>query len=186
MRTRLLISMIASASLWRIFFSSGALANFSPVGAIALFGGCYFLNKKIAFVATIACILISDLFLNYFIYFGELKLFYDGIFLNYFSIALIVLIGTLIKKVKFESILLCSSLAAFTHWLISDIGVWLYSPLYPKTFEGLITCFVAALPFLQNMLLGNLFFSFLLFGLFEYANNKLLTKVLIHKNPSTN
>jgi len=152
------------------------LANFSPIGAIALFGGCYFLNKKVAFLVVLASILISDLALNYFVYFGEFKLLYNGIFFNYFSIALTVLIGALIKKVKFESILLCSSLAAFTHWLISDIGVWLYSPLYPKTFEGLIACFVAAIPFLQNMLLGNLFFSFVLFGLFELSSKKLLNK----------
>jgi len=172
-RLALLFSIIASAVIWRVSFSSGALANFSPIGAVALFGGYYFSNKRFAFIATIASLILSDLFLNYFIYSGKLTLFYPGFFWNYLGLALIVIIGSLIKKVSFESVFLSSSFAAFSHWLISDIGVWFSGALYPKTFEGLVTCFVAAIPFLQNMFLGNLFFCCLMFGACEFANKKL-------------
>ena len=116
MRVRVLISIIASACFWRVCFSSGALANFSPIGAIALFGGSYFFNKKIAVAVILLAIGISDLALNYFVYFGELKFFYDGIIFNYLSIALIVFIGSLIKKVKFESL---GPLKPFRSWSLA-------------------------------------------------------------------
>ncbi len=169
----LLVSIITSAVIWRVSFSSGALANFSPIGAIALFSACYFSNKKLAYIATIASLVLSDLVLNYFVYSTNFTLFYPGLLWNYLGLALIVLIGSLIKKVNLESIFLSSSLAAFTHWFISDLGVWLHGTLYPKTFEGLVACFVAAIPFLQNMFLGNLFFSCLMFGAFEFAGKRL-------------
>ena len=46
--------------------------------------------------------------------------------------------------------------------------------LYPKTVAGLINCYVAAIPFFRNMLLGNLLYSALLFGAFAFAENRFI------------
>jgi hypothetical protein len=59
-------------------------------------------------------------------------------------------------------------------FIISDFGVWLGS-LYPHTWQGLTTCYVAALPFLRNELMGDLFYSGLLFGTFYLAQLKFPT-----------
>jgi hypothetical protein len=42
--------------------------------------------------------------------------------------------------------------------------MWLFSGFYPLTSAGLIACYVAAIPFFQNTLAGDLFFTALLFG----------------------
>jgi hypothetical protein len=52
---------------------------------------------------------------------------------------------------------------------ITNFGMWLFSGFYPRTVEGLETCFVAAIPFFQNTLAGDLFYATLLFGGFRIA-----------------
>ena len=47
---------------------------------------------------------------------------------------------------------------------ITNFGVWLFSGFYPRTLAGLEACYVAAIPFFQNTIAGDLFFSGLLFG----------------------
>jgi hypothetical protein len=42
---------------------------------------------------------------------------------------------------------------------------------YPQTPAGLVDCYVAAIPFFQNTLLSNLFYSALLFGGLVIAEN---------------
>jgi hypothetical protein len=54
-----------------------------------------------------------------------------------------------------------SSLAFF---LLSNAAVWAFSGLYPVTPQGLAECFVAALPFLDKTLMGDLFWAGALFG----------------------
>ena len=44
--------------------------------------------------------------------------------------------------------------------------------MYPKTPAGLLNCYVAAIPFFQNTLLSNLFYSALLFGGLAIAENR--------------
>lgn len=48
-------------------------------------------------------------------------------------------------------------IASLLFWLITNFGVWLTTPLYPHTQQGLIACFVLAIPFLTNSLIGDLF-----------------------------
>jgi len=50
--------------------------------------------------------------------------------------------------------------------------MWLTGNLYPKTGEGLATCFTAAIPFFHYNLLGDLFFAGILFGTFELVKAK--------------
>jgi len=173
-RTGVLAAMILSAGAWRLLITSGhsPLTNFTPIGAMALFGGCYFAERWKAFLVPILTLWLSDLFLSYFVYFHEWKWFYDGFLITYGSFALIVLMGRLIKKVNVKNVLLMSALAALTHWIITDFAVWMDGRLYPKTIEGLVTCYVAAIPYVENMLIGNLLFGAIMFGAFEWAQKK--------------
>ncbi|MEO6904053.1 MAG: DUF6580 family putative transport protein [Bacteroidia bacterium] len=173
-RNGILTLMILLGGAWRLLISNGAssLANFTPIGAMALFGGCYFADKGKAFIVPLLTLWVSDLLLNYFVYFHEWKLFYDGFLWTYGSFALMVVIGTYMKKATVKSVVLASVFAALTHYVISDFGVWIGGGLYPKNTQGFIACYVAAIPYLKNMLIGNLVFGGILFGTFELLQNK--------------
>jgi hypothetical protein len=49
-------------------------------------------------------------------------------------------------------------------WLLSNAAVWAFSTMYPSTLSGLTQCYVAALPFLEKTMLGDLFWTGVLFG----------------------
>ncbi len=173
-KTAVLTAMILSAGAWRLFITSGhsPLTNFTPVGAMALFGGCYFANRWKAFLVPILTLWLSDLLLNYFVYYHEWKWFYEGFLWTYGSFAIMVLMGTFIRKVNIKNVIITSISAALLHWLITDFGVWMDGRLYPHTPEGLIACYVMAIPYLKNMLIANLLFGGVMFGMFEFAQKK--------------
>jgi hypothetical protein len=133
--------------------------NFAPIAAIALFGGVY-LSKKIAFVLPVAAMVISDIFIGYYDF--RLMALVYGTFL------LTVVLGFWLKKhKKWQTILASSLLSAFLFFLITNFAVWVFSFWYPKTFPGLLQCYLMGLPFFRNTLLGNLFYTTVFFGAYE-------------------
>lgn len=60
-------------------------------------------------------------------------------------------------------------LSATSFFVISDYAVWLGSTLYAHTLSGLVTCFVAALPFYRNDVLSTGLIAGLAFGVPELA-----------------
>ena len=49
-------------------------------------------------------------------------------------------------------------------FVVSNLAVWVVSTSYPKTWGGLVTCYVAAIPFFRNTLLGDGLYVSVLFG----------------------
>jgi hypothetical protein len=96
---------------------------------------------------------------------------YSGSVWMYLCFAIMVLIGTFIKKVNFAIVAFASLAGVAVHWLIMDLP-WLYGNLYPHTLAGYGQSLVNAIPFEQNMVLGDLLFGALLFGGFELAKSK--------------
>lgn len=158
----------------------GAFANFTPIGAMALFGGAYFKSYDKAFLFPIATLFMSDLILMQLIYpEHSTGLLYKGWYWTYLAFALVVLIGRFIKKVNVKSVVISAVAAALVHWVIADFGVWLGGGMnlatgkpYPPTFNGLMECYMMAIPFMKNLLLGNLIYGAILFGSFELAQLK--------------
>ncbi len=169
--TLILMIIIAAATRFINMTNITVLANFTPVGAIALFGGAYFSDKWKAYLVPLLTLFVSDMVLNY-LYFGKFTVFYSGMILVYLSFAIMVLIGTLIKKINFTNVLLASLAAVLAHWLITDIDITQSSALYSKGLPGYFQSLVAAIPFEKSMLLGTLLFGALLFGGFELAKRK--------------
>src|ERR1700712_4332385 len=101
LRNSALILMIILAAVTRLLNVNhlSTWSNFTPVGAIALFGGTYFSDKWKAYLVPLLTLFISDIALDY-IYFGKFIIFYGGFLPVYISFALMVLIGTYIKKVN--------------------------------------------------------------------------------------
>ncbi|CAN5255940.1 hypothetical protein BH09BAC3_BH09BAC3_19920 [soil metagenome] len=180
-RTTALIVMILLAAAFRLVQSSpvfSILSNVTPVGAIALFGGCYFKDRWRAFLVPLSALLISDILLNL-VYYPTYGIFYPGMIWIYGSFALIVLLGHFIKKVTVPSVLVVAISAGVIHWLVSDFGTWLgpYPDVttglpFTKDLSGYIRCLTLALPFLKNMVIGNLVFCGVLFGAFEWMQQK--------------
>jgi hypothetical protein len=129
--------------------------NFTPIGAMALFSGAYLGRRSLAFVAPLAALLLSDLFLG----------FYHGMAFVYATTALVVAIGWWVSTRRTPLRIGAAALASsVTFFILTNFGMWLFSGFYPLTVSGLATCYVAAIPFFQNTVAGDLFYSALLFG----------------------
>lgn len=154
----LLFAIIAAAALRLVPHPP----NFSPIDAMALFGGAYLGRRGIAFVAPLAALLLSDLVLG----------FYHGMATVYATVALIVLIGWWVSSkrtpLRIGAAAIASSVVFF---VITNFGMWLFSGIYPVTYAGLVACYTAAIPFFQNTVAGDLFYTVLLFGGFAVAQH---------------
>ncbi|HWD88159.1 MAG TPA: DUF6580 family putative transport protein [Mucilaginibacter sp.] len=169
-RNTVLILMILAAAAFRFvsYAYPYVLSNFTPVGAIALFGGAYFTGKWKAYLVPLLTLFLSDVVLNR-LYSGHWEVWNNSSIMVYICFAAIVFIGTLIKKVNVLNVFLASLVAVLLHWLLTDLP---FGNLYPHTFAGYMQSLAAAIPFEKNMLLGDIVFCAILFGGFEMAKNK--------------
>ncbi len=142
-KNNLIIGLIVFAILTRLIPHP---PNFAPLTAIALFSAINFNNKLLKFFIPLVSLIIFDFM------FG---LSLINIFV-YLSFIVIILVGNHFKKINLKSILISS----IVFFIISNFGVWIIG--YPKTVNGFIMCYTAAIPFFINTILGDLFYSFLL------------------------
>lgn len=152
--------------------------NFSPVEAIALFGGAYFASRRLAILVPLIGMLLSDL---------TLALFNGGLYLQYLisvpylavyaCIVLSALLGFGLRgKVDGTRVLGYSLAGSLLFFLVTNFAVWATAnPLsgHPACSIGLLACYAAGIPFLQWTLLGTLFYSALLFGGFAMLRHRL-------------
>ena len=147
-------------------------ANFVPVGAASLFAGAYFGSTLFAIFVPLISLWLSDLILNNFVYqqyFPNFTLFYDGFYWQYLSFAAIVFIGMLLKnRVKVGNVVLASISGSVLFFVATNFGVWFSSNMYSKNLVGLGACYLAAIPFFVQSLLGDLVFCGVIFGIFEF------------------
>jgi hypothetical protein len=144
--------------------------NFTPLFAIALFGGTYFASRWAAFGVPLAAMFLSDLALGLIMY-G--KAVFPLMPYVYLSFVLTVLLGYWVRRRQGSAIAIgCAALASSVlFFVISNFGVWLRGTLYPPTLEGLAACYIAAIPFFKNTVAGNCVFSVALFGVFALAQH---------------
>lgn len=129
--------------------------NVSPVAAMALFGGAYFSDKRVAFLVPFLALLLSDLLIG----------LHDTMIYVYAGFALTVVIGFWIrKKLNVSRIAFAVIISSLLFFVVTNFGAWFTSGLYPMTMDGLLQAYIAAIPFFQNSLLGNMVFATLLFG----------------------
>jgi len=145
------------------------LPNFTPIAAMALFGGAY-LNKKYALVIPLAAMFISDIFLG----------FNSTMPYVYGSFILTGIIGLWLKKHKSAKNVVCSSLvSSILFFLITNFGVWA-AGWYPRTLSGLMESYVMGIPFFKSTVLGDLCYSGVFFGAYELAQ-LLITRHSLNK-----
>jgi len=154
-RLSTLITMIGATAATRLLPHP---PNMTSMIAVALFGGAYFSNRWLAFLVPLAALLASDLILG----------FYQHMEITYLSFALIVCIGLQLQQRRTGLRIAAAALvSALVFFVISNFGVWALGSMYPKTAAGLLACYIAAIPFFRNMLVGDLLYTAILFGGFR-------------------
>jgi hypothetical protein len=155
-----LVAIILAAALSRLLPHP---PNMASVSAVALFGGAYFTDRRMAFLVPLAALLLSDFVLG----------FYRHMEVVYLSFAAIVGIGLWLRTnrtvPRIAGAAVASSLLFF---LTTNFDVWAFGSLYPKTLEGLTACYIAAIPFFWNTLQGDLLYTLLLFGGFTLLERR--------------
>ena len=143
--------------------------NFSPIEAVALFGGAYFAKRHWALLVPLLAMFASDLVLGlakgglYWGYFAS-----AGYLLVYACIALSTLLGFGLRgRVGAGSVLAYSLAGSLLFFVLTNAGVWAFGAMYPHNAAGLAAAFIAGVPFFQWTVLGTLFYAALLFGGFE-------------------
>lgn len=167
----LLAALIFIAALSRVIPHP---PNFSPIEAVALFGGAYFAKRHWALLVPLAAMFASDLVLGvlnggiYWNYFAS-----AGYLLVYACIALSTVLGFGLRgKVGSGRVLAYSLAGSLLFFVVTNFGAWLSDPLYPKTATGLAAAYVAGVPFFQWTVLGTLSYAALLFGGFELLRRR--------------
>lgn len=138
--------------------------NFTPIAAIALFGGTYLKRKDLAFIIPITAMLVSDAIIG----------FHSVMIPVYVSFLFIVSFGFLIRKKIAPLNVLSASLAASTlFFLVTNCASWLTGMMpYSPGFEGLLQAYIAGLPFFLNGIMGDLFFTSVFFGSYYLVTQK--------------
>jgi hypothetical protein len=155
-----LVGMIIFAALARLLPHPW---NFTPVAAMALFGGAQFESKAMGFVVPFGALFLSDILLGP----------HPTFFFVYGAFALTVLIGFSLRgKPSVSGIALAALSSSLSFFLITNFGHWMVSFDYPKTFSGLMVCYSAAIPFFRNTLAGDFFYTAILFGLMTMAERR--------------
>jgi len=91
---------------------------------------------------------------------------YRGALWSYAAFGIIVIFGyTLFRNgIGLSKVIFGALGASVIFFLLSNFGVWASTGAYPVNFPGLLACYTAGLPFLVNQVVGDLFYSLILFG----------------------
>ena len=134
--------------------------NFNPVIAVALFGGVY-LSRKQALIVPVLLMAVSDIFLG----------FHNTMPFTWGAMLLVVLLGFWVKKhISVTRVLGGSIIGATIFFVVTNFGAWL--AMYPKTLEGLISCYTFAIPFYRNSVISALIYSVVLFSTYELVSQR--------------
>ena len=154
-RFAVLTAIIALAALARLIPHP---PNFTPIGAMALFGGACLADRRLAFLLPLAALFLSDLLLGLHVLIPVV----------YGSFAVNVLLGRWLRSRRtVVNTAAGTLLGSIQFFVVTNFACWLL--YYPHTAEGLVSCYVAAIPFFQNTLLGDAVFATALFGALALA-----------------
>ena len=125
------------------------LPNLTPIGAIALFSGAK-LKGINRYLLPLIIMLLTDAIIG----------FHNTMVFVYGSFLIITLLGAILQsKTTYLRIFGSALIASIIFFLITNFGVWLVGPMYPKTIAGLVQTYVMGIPFFRNTLLGDLIYS---------------------------
>jgi hypothetical protein len=152
-RTALLAGMVMAAATLRFLPHP---MNFTPVGALALFGGASFRSKRMALALPLVPLIAGDIFIG----------FHRLMPYVYASFLVSVAIGFWLRRNRSVGRIGSGVLAgAIQFFLVTNFALWAASiGAYPRTAAGLVACYIAGIPDFWNTLAGDAFYASVLFG----------------------
>ncbi len=156
------VLLVAATVSLRLYFQE--IPNFAPVAAVALFAGYFFRSRWLAILAPIAVMTISDLFVGR---------YHPWLMLTVYAfLTLPVLMGGPMRRLlagrgaisSTVGIATCSLASSLLFFAATNFMTWVVTPWYPRSWAGLVDCYVSAIPFFRYTLAGDLFFATVLFG----------------------
>lgn len=134
--------------------------NFAAVGALSLYGGAR-MPWWAAFALPLGTMAASDVVLGYMRDYHAFNPYVYGCF------AVAVLLGMLLRRTN--SIVRIGAAAVASDalfFVVTNFGVWQgdHGQAYARSFDGLMQCYAAAIPFMQNTVISTLVFVPLFFG----------------------
>lgn len=138
------------------------LWNMTPIAGVAIFSGAK-LGWRWGIVLPVLAMVIGDFFLGFY----SLPILLSV----YLSFALAGLAGFWVRKTgKVLTVVGGSAGAAVIFFLITNTAVWLFGTMYPHNLSGLFASYTAGLPFFQNQIIGDLFYTTALFAAWELGS----------------
>lgn len=173
-RNAVLLLIILVTAILRLasYTGWGPLTVFTPIGAMALFGGAYFTGNIKPFAFPLLTLLISDVVLSFTIM-SEFRvgLLYTGWVWTYLAFALMTVAGKLIiRDITVKNIAIAVVVSTLIHWLVSDIGGCLVAEKF--SFTLYTQRLIAAIPYEWRFLGGTAIYGAVLFGLFEWLQRR--------------
>ena len=158
----ILFVLLAFGSRFAIAISPGAhWWAFTPVVASLLYFGAKMPRKYIW--APVALLAVGDVLLSRFQYgFGITP----DLLVSWAFYAGVAWLGSAMLKenAKPAKLVVASLTSSVSFFALSNLAVWAFWPTYPHTFNGLATCFVAAIPFYRNQPIADLLFTAVFFS----------------------
>ena len=149
--------------------------NLTPMGAMFLFSGATFARKRDSLLAPMAALLISDFAVNAVLYQGRFGWWHPSQWAGFLAVGLIG--WTLRGRISVLRVAGASLAGSVAFFLISNFGVWTGWTMYPPTFDGLIACYAAALPFFRQTVIGDAAYAALMFGSWHWLRRRLPHRV---------
>ena len=137
-------------------------SNFTPMLAVGVFSGFYFRNFLLGVLIVIFSMFLGDLYLG----------FHETMFFTYISLAVAVVFGLLIKRLKFTEILFSGLASSVCFFTITNFGAWLTLAMYEKNFSGLLQSYAMAIPFFHNTLISTFLYLIVLKLIFDLTIKK--------------
>lgn len=136
--------------------------DFTPIAATALFAASFLRHRALSVLVPIGAMLIGDAALG----------FYDWrvmavVYAAFAAPACAASFASRLRRPRLIVPMLLSSSLMF--FLVTNFAVWAFTPIYAADAAGLVKCYIAALPFLRNMITGDVFWGLVLFGFYWLA-----------------
>ena len=133
--------------------------NFTPVIALTMYGSIFFGIRSLPYI--ILAFAFTDLFIG----------FHSLLFFTWGSLAFIGIFSKLCKH--FMTRIVGCFLSALFFYIFTNFGVWISSEFYENNLNGLISCYILAIPFFANTLFSTLLFGLLIEFFFSFQKKSL-------------
>jgi Family of unknown function (DUF6580) len=175
--TLVLCGMVAFTVVYRLLvhFAAGALPwNFTPVEAMALFGGAYFADRRLAVAVPLISMVCADVVIAFALPASQVADWLMVAPVIYACVAMTAFAGFSLRgRVHVWNVLLAAVASATGFYLVTNFFTWATTAMYPHTFGGLFACYVAGWPFYEHgSLPGTVLWSALLFGGFALLGRR--------------